>query len=107
MIAQGTNLTSAQAAKTLGIAENATEAQVRSAYLAQVTLHPPDRDPDQFERIRDAYEFMRDPLRMVLQVLQGPDPLAPFSEILDQESSMRRRFIGPDLWLALLKEKRP
>jgi curved DNA-binding protein CbpA len=103
---EATNLTSTEAASILGVATNATEAQVRAAYLAKVTLYPPDRDPEQFERIRDAYQLMRDPRRLVLQIFQGPDPSAPFTEILDKEPIARRRFIGPDLWMALLKEKR-
>jgi len=99
-------MTSAEAATALGIAATATDAQVRAAYLAKVTLHPPDRDPEQFERIRDAYQVMRDPRRLVLQIFQGPDPHASFTEVLDKEPTPKRRFVGPDLWMALLKEKR-
>ena len=71
-----------------------------------MTLYPPDRDPEQFERIRDAYQLMRDPRRLVLQILQGPDPSVPFIDILNKEPIAKRRFVGPDLWMALLKEKR-
>jgi hypothetical protein len=98
--------TSSDAARTLGVEISASDAQVRAAYLAKVSLHPPDRDPEQFERIRDAYQFMRDPRRLAAQVMQGPDPMAPFVEILDKEPVSQRRFVGPDLWMSLLKEKR-
>ena len=100
-------LTPSDAAKTLGVESSATDSQVRAAYLAKVALHPPDRDPEQFERVRDAYDLMRDPRRLASQVMQGPDPSAPFIELLDKEPVSQRRFVGPDLWMSLLKEKRP
>ena len=40
---------------------DATDEQIHAAYLEQVRQHPPDRDPDQFECIRDAFEQLRDP----------------------------------------------
>jgi hypothetical protein len=103
---QTSTLTSDDATATLGVAADATEAQVRAAYLAKVALHPPDRDPEQFEKIRDAYQFMRDPRRLAGQVMQGPDPLMPFVELLNKHPIAQRKFVGTDLWLALLKEKR-
>src|SRR4029453_799394 len=43
----------------LGIEETADDAQVRAAYLAKVRRSPPDRDPDGFRRVREAYEAVR------------------------------------------------
>jgi curved DNA-binding protein CbpA len=95
-----------EAARVLGVADDAGVAQVRAAYLAKVAMHPPDRDPEQFERVRDAYHIMRDPRRLALQILQGSDASEPFIRLLDQEPLAQRRFVGKDLWLSLLKEKR-
>lgn len=40
----------------LGIGEEATDKEVRRAYLRRLKKHPPERDPDGFQRIRNAYE---------------------------------------------------
>ena len=90
----------------LGIGPEATDADIRAAYLVQVRLHPPDRDPEQFERVRDAYEKLRDPRQRARQVLEGPDPFAPFVELLAESAPAKRRFVGVEPWLAVLKEKR-
>jgi DnaJ-class molecular chaperone len=90
----------------LGVAPDASEADVRAAYLEQVCRHPPDRDPEQFERVRDAYEKLRDPRQRARQVLEGPDPFAPLVELLGEPSTSTRRFVDVEHWLAVMKEKR-
>ncbi len=47
----------------LGLARTATSAEIKQAYFALVRTHPPERDPDNFKRIRAAYERLRDPER--------------------------------------------
>jgi len=49
--------------EVLGISRDATDEEIRAAYLLKVREHPPDRSPEQFEQIRDAYEVLRDPRR--------------------------------------------
>lgn len=94
-----------QAAELLGVAISASDEQLRSAYLKKVQQHPPDRDPDAFERIRDGYERLRDPAARAEAVLHGADPNAPLVSILDGLPP-RRAFVGTQLWMELLKEKR-
>lgn len=43
----------------LGLAPDADDAQVHTAYLAAVKTCPPDRDPRRFESLRTAYESLR------------------------------------------------
>ena len=81
------------------------EAQVRAAYMAKVRQHPPDRDPEMFERIRDAYEQLRDPRRRAEQILAGPDPRAPLADLF-KDVKPQRRYVGPGPWLDVLKERR-
>jgi len=94
-----------EAQELLGVPADAGEEQVRAAYLEQVRLHPPDRDPEAFERIRDAYEQLRDPIVRARRIMQGPDPTAPLHELID-DIPAPRRFVGPRLWLDTLKELR-
>ena len=66
----------------LGISINASEEEIRSAYLAKVKEHPPDRSPEEFERIRDAYETLRDPRREgYREAIYGADEEADDVEI--------------------------
>ena len=47
----------------LGLSRTATPAEIKQAYFAQVRTHPPEREPENFKRIRAAYERLRDPER--------------------------------------------
>ncbi len=49
--------------EVLGVNQDAGEEEIRAAYVRKVKEHPPDRSPEEFERIRDAYESLRDPRR--------------------------------------------
>jgi DnaJ-domain-containing protein 1 len=89
----------------LGVAQNAGDAEIRAAYLRKVKENPPDRAPTAFERIRDAYELLRDPRRRALLMLLSIDPAAPLTSLLPAEAT-ERRYIGPEPWLAVLKEKK-
>lgn len=45
----------------LGLPEDADDdAQVKQAYLAKVRAYPPERAPQQFQRVREAYETVQD-----------------------------------------------
>lgn len=88
----------------LGIGENAGDGEIRAAYLRLVKEHPPEASPEQFERIRDAYETLRDSRRRIREMLFSADPYAPLSD-LTQGLEPRRRFTGPAPWLEVLKGK--
>jgi curved DNA-binding protein CbpA len=90
--------------QTLGIQDDATDEQIRAAYIEQVKLHPPDRDQQQFERIRDAYEELRDPRGRAERMILSADPNQPLPSLLDGLPP-RRRHLGPQPWLAVLKQR--
>ncbi len=62
----------------LGLERGATAEQIKRAYFTAVREHPPERSPEQFKRIRAAYERLRDPdqrLESAMQLLQPwPEP---------------------------------
>jgi curved DNA-binding protein CbpA len=89
----------------LGLEEDASDAAVRAAYLAAVRAHPPDRDPAGFQRIREAYDAIRDEDRRLDLRLFGPPPLDRLEALLDAFPD-ERRHVGPDPWLAVLRETR-
>src|SRR5687768_10624181 len=94
-----------QARALLGVAADAGEVEIRAAYMEKVRQHPPDRDPEQFERVRDAYDQLRDPRLRARQVLVGPYPVLPLTSLVEGVESPRR-FVAARLWLDVLKEKR-
>ena len=83
---------------------NASEEEIRAAYLRKVKEHPPERSPEEFERTRDAYEALRDPRRRMRNMLLAADPAAPLTGLLDGRPP-QRRFTGPGPWLEVLKGK--
>jgi curved DNA-binding protein CbpA len=88
----------------LGVSLTATEEDIRAAYLLKVKEYPPDRSPEQFERIRDAYETLRDARRRAHHLLFSVDPGAPLSSLLADHPASRQ-FVGPQAWLEVLKGK--
>ena len=89
----------------LSLDEDASDAAVRAAYLAAVRAHPPDRDPAGFQRIREAYDAIRDEDRRLDLRLFGPPPLDRLEALLEAFPD-ERRHVGPDPWLAVLRETR-
>ena len=45
----------------LDVARTATPDEIKQAYFAQVRLHPPERDAEQFKRIRASYDKLKSP----------------------------------------------
>lgn len=43
----------------LGVSETAGDAAIEAAYRAGIRRHSPDRDPEGFQVLRDAYEKIR------------------------------------------------
>src|SRR6187549_3784627 len=47
-----------QARRVLGVDKGLAPQELKRAYLRKVKLHPPERDPEQFENVRKAYEAL-------------------------------------------------
>ena len=88
----------------LGVPPNASEEDIRTAYLERVKEFPPDRAPEGFERIRDAYDALRDPRTRAKAMLFGNKVVGPLATLLDGYKP-RRIFAGPQPWREVLKTK--
>jgi uncharacterized protein (DUF1786 family) len=88
----------------LGLTANASDAEIRAAYLTKVKEFPPDRSPEEFEKIRDAYDTLRDPRRRTRAMLLSSEFAAPLASLIDGRKS-RRIFAGPQLWREVLKSR--
>lgn len=49
----------------LEVSRTATLDEIKQAYFAQVRLHPPEREPDAFKRIRAAYDQLKTPEKRI------------------------------------------
>jgi curved DNA-binding protein CbpA len=90
----------------LGTDPEADDDQIRAAYLARIKQFPPDRAPVELERVRDAYELLRDRRRRAQYRLFAVDPDAPLQSLLE-DAENQRPFAGPAPWLAVLRERKP
>ena len=88
----------------LGVSLETDDEEVRVAYLRKVREFPPDRCPVEFERVRDAYELLRDRRGRARHLLFSCTPESPLESLLDGVAD-ERKFVGPEPWLAVLKEK--
>jgi hypothetical protein len=78
-----------EALKALGIVENGdepvTQGEVRKAYVAGIKRHRPEKDPEGFQRIREAYERALEGLAKpgeglaVVSEVHASEPVAPLS----------------------------
>jgi len=67
----------------LAVTPDASDQQIRQAYLQCVKQHPPEQDPETFKQIRQAYEAIKDERsRLKYQLFQQPD--IAFESWLDQ-----------------------
>src|SRR3954452_11128315 len=85
--------------ETLGLPRHADEAEIRRRYLELVREFSPDRAPERFSAIRDAYEALRDPTRRLETQLFEPDT----SDSLDAiAADLRARLAGERVPLDVL-----
>jgi curved DNA-binding protein CbpA len=90
--------------EVLGVSSNAGEEEIRAAYIRKVKEYPPDQAPEEFEKVRNAFETLRDPRKRTLAMLHASDPGAPLASVLDGRAP-RRLFAGPQPWREVLKAK--
>lgn len=87
----------------LGVAPDAGDAAVHTAYLEGIKRWPPERDPQRFEALRAAYEAVRTRRdRLACELFDTAPPTV--GEILDQAAPVAAPGRpGRDLFAALLR----
>ncbi len=84
----------------LNLEHGANAEEIRAAYLRLIREHPPDQEPEAFERIRDAYDLLCDPAQRVQRLMELVDPAGPLEDLLGEHRA--RLFAGPEAWLAAI-----
>jgi DnaJ-class molecular chaperone len=67
----------------LEVAPDASDVEIKRAYLQQVKNNPPDRDQEQFQLIHNAYETVKDNKSRISYALFD-NPSVDFEELIDQ-----------------------
>lgn len=49
--------------QVLGVAAQASAAEIQAGYYRAVRRHPPERDPEGFRRVQDAYDTLNSPTK--------------------------------------------
>jgi curved DNA-binding protein CbpA len=90
--------------RILGIDPSADEAAVRARYLELVREFPPDREPQRFAEVREAYDRIRDPVNRLQQRLFDVSAHFTFESILaDAKPSLRNPRLSSAMLLSLAK----
>ncbi len=90
----------------LGLATDSTDDAIRRRYLALVRTYTPERAPERFVEIREAYEKLRDPisrLRYQLFELSKDDSLDAI--IADAKASIPRRRVSVATLLSMGRKR--
>jgi len=93
----------ADALAVLGLGPDADDDAVRAAYRELVKRHPPDLDPEGFARVRRAFELAGNPRQRAIEHVLGPLPLADLDELTEELRRLRRRPLGADGWLEVIR----
>jgi len=88
--------------EVLGVERCAEEGTIRRRYLELVRLHSPERDPQRFAEIREAYDHLRDPivsLQNRLFNLEAPHTLE--SMLADAQPTVRDHRLPTEILFSL------
>jgi DnaJ-class molecular chaperone len=90
--------------RVLGIAEDTDDDEaIRQAWLEGVRRHPPEKDPEQFARNREAYEMLRDREARYRLWTFGDRRLQDNTDALLELFPAERNHAGAALWLAVIR----
>jgi len=90
---------------TLGVSASAEPDEVRRRYLELVRQHPPDRDPERFAEIRQAYDELSDPIQQLRKLLFDVESVDSIDRVIaDLHAQLRQRRIPTDVLLSLAKD---
>ena len=89
--------------RVLAIAEDIEDDEaIRNAWLEGVRRFPPEKEPEQFARIREAYELIRDRESRFRLRMFGDPRLRNTDALVDLFPSDRNH-AGPGPWLAVIR----
>ena len=92
--------------EVLELPRDSGDAEIRRRYLDLVRRYPPDRDPERFATIRQAYEQLRDPVVRMESRLFDLEPDESLGAIIaDVRRRMRTARIPMQTLLSLAEQR--
>lgn len=90
----------------LDVPKNADDASIKSAYLSLISHYTPDDAPDEFEKIREAFEKIENKkARSKYFLFHHPiEGLKEFHQVLLQQNNNKKSPTTKKLFTALLSE---
>jgi len=86
----------------LGIDRTADSEAVRRRYLELVRAHPPEREPERFAQVREAYDRLRDPVESLKnRLFDVTHSHSLESLVADLRPDVRRRRVPTDILMML------
>ena len=86
----------------LEVTEQATDSEIKQAYLQKVKLNPPDRDHEKFQQIHHAYETIKNVTsRENFALFNYPE--ADFDALLEQAFINESLLMNANIFEALLR----
>ncbi len=92
----------------LDVGENATQEEIRQAYLEKLKMFPPEKDQAKFQEITDAWHLVENEVaRAKLKVFGIPQEVNHDLKMSDLFCSNAGEFKRPgmEFWLKLLKQE--
>ena len=88
----------------LGVDRDADDEAIRRRYLELVRENPPERAPERFAEIREAYDRLRDPIVHLEARLLDDKTTHTFEKLLaDLRPNLRARRLPTEVLLSLAK----
>ncbi|MDR2762049.1 MAG: J domain-containing protein [Planctomycetaceae bacterium] len=78
---------------TLGVNPGCSESEIRNRYLELVREFPPEKNPDKFAKVHEAYENLKNPIGLmqgILSDLQTSDSIEQIINVLVDELRQER-----------------
>lgn len=89
--------------RELGIADDTEDDDaIRNAWLDAVRRFPPEKEPEKFARVREAYELIRDREARFRLRMFGDPRLRDMAALIDFFPA-ERRHAGSAFWLAVIR----
>ncbi len=82
---------------------NVSDERIHQAYLKAVQQYPPDKNPDAFQQIREAYEMIKTQEDRTRIYLFGIETSQSFSEVLPDGKKRIRAGVG--MWISMIESE--
>ena len=88
----------------LGVSRGADDVTIRTRYLELVRQFPPERAPERFAEIREAYDRLRDPIvSLESRLFEVSAPFTFESIVAEARPDVRRTRLSSSLLLSLAR----